>query len=105
MRREPLKTNSGGILLYAIITAMIISFVSIALVSVAFMRAKIMIQEAKRIETLNLLKAGYMYANHLISTNRVSYVPYNVNWNGTKINIDKDNENIAIYKIVVGTEP
>lgn len=96
--------NSGGALLFAIITSFILSFTSVSLVMLTSNQYKMIDNEIKRKEAYFLLKAGVEYANYMIRTEQCSFpvqtftLPEN---DKIKITVTKLNSD---YSIKVSTE-
>jgi hypothetical protein len=63
-------------LLYATITAFVISFVCVTLIMLTMHQYKITDAECKRKEAMQWVKAGIEYAHYLCSTGAVTSVPY-----------------------------
>lgn len=99
------KSDSGGVLLFAIITAFVIAFTSATLTALTLHQAKITIVESERMEAMNNLKGGMLYAQNLIYNCIMTgqQPPQLVNWNGLTINILEGGE-ISTYRIEVKTE-
>lgn len=57
-----IRDNSGGMLLFAIITCMVISFTCVTLMAVGLNQARMTEMEIQRKQALNLVRAGYEYA-------------------------------------------
>jgi hypothetical protein len=57
-----LRSNSAGVLLFAVIMSFLLSLSTAALVSVTSIKAKMVYKEIERKRTSNLLKGGVLYA-------------------------------------------
>lgn len=95
------KSNSGGALLLAIITAFVIAFTTATLTALTFTQVKMTITESNRIQAMNRLKMGMLYAHNQIHTG-ARVPPFTIdNWNGLNINVINDPDGISAYKIEV----
>lgn len=99
--------SSGGMLLYVIITAMVISFTCATIVMLALNQCKIAEMGKMRIEAYQLVRAGFEYAYSQLSNGAITTVPttlYLPDNSNVEITIDNDASGISNYRIDVRME-
>lgn len=117
MKRFVLSNSQGGALLFAIVTALVLSFIGVSLTVLTSNQYRIIDNEVKRKEAYYWLIAGMEYANYMIRTGQVNFNPVqNQTWreeatltlpdgvNRIDILIKKpDPDGLSAYKIEVLT--
>lgn len=100
-----IKDIEGGMLLYTIITAMVISFTTATLTLLILNQTIMAENEIKRKEAYQLLRSGYDYVYDILDSGGT--VPSSVTIDGHVVDIvvtTPDPDGLSDYQIVITTE-